>query len=150
MLQRIWSHKGTFIKQIVCMIYLITFWKTQTHFQVYMPWAWWILYPWSLQVWAQHGRKELWEMCWHVQRSALENEHYWWTFPVQRLVRYSKVVFRNTEKYEQFFKFVWSLCLSECQCNDLANRCVFDKAVFEASGGVSGGVCVGCRFVCFQ
>ena len=34
---------------------------------------------------------------------------------------------------------------TECDCNGLASRCVFDQEVFDASGSVSGGVCVGCR-----
>ncbi|KAL5250259.1 hypothetical protein ACHWQZ_G016108 [Mnemiopsis leidyi] len=33
----------------------------------------------------------------------------------------------------------------KCDCNGLASRCVFDQEVFDASGSVSGGVCVGCR-----
>ncbi|KAI1890736.1 hypothetical protein AGOR_G00156700 [Albula goreensis] len=31
-----------------------------------------------------------------------------------------------------------------CECNNHAQRCRFDEALFEASGRVSGGVCEGC------
>ena len=38
------------------------------------------------------------------------------------------------------------LCVlfSECNCNGHSDRCKFDPAVFEASGRVSGGVCLNC------
>ncbi|XP_043933068.1 laminin subunit beta-3 [Protopterus annectens] len=32
-----------------------------------------------------------------------------------------------------------------CNCNNHAERCHFDPAVFQASGGISGGVCDACR-----
>ena len=34
---------------------------------------------------------------------------------------------------------------TECNCNGLASRCVFDEEVFIQSNNASGGVCIGCR-----
>ena len=34
---------------------------------------------------------------------------------------------------------------SECNCNGHSDRCTFDPAVYEANGGISGGVCLDCQ-----
>lgn len=34
---------------------------------------------------------------------------------------------------------------TECNCNDHADSCHFDQAVYEYSGRVSGGVCDNCK-----
>ena len=34
---------------------------------------------------------------------------------------------------------------SECECNGHADECKFDRAVWDASGQTSGGVCVDCE-----
>lgn len=39
--------------------------------------------------------------------------------------------------------YCFLLC-SGCECNNHAQRCRFDPAVYEASGRRSGGVCLGC------
>lgn len=33
----------------------------------------------------------------------------------------------------------------ECNCNGHSDRCKFDPAVYEANGGISGGVCLDCQ-----
>ena len=38
----------------------------------------------------------------------------------------------------------YSALSSGCECNNHAQRCRFDRTVYEASGRRSGGVCEGC------
>ena len=35
--------------------------------------------------------------------------------------------------------------ISECDCNEHSNQCVFNPSVYTASGNVSGGVCLNCE-----
>lgn len=43
-----------------------------------------------------------------------------------------------------FWSISNSLLFPGCQCHGLSNSCHFDAARFEATGGVSGGVCDDC------
>lgn len=42
-------------------------------------------------------------------------------------------------------QFYFTLLPSGCNCHGHSDSCHFDGAVFEATGGVSGGVCDDCR-----
>lgn len=38
-----------------------------------------------------------------------------------------------------------TVSVTECNCNDHATKCTYDEAIYEASGRVSGGLCLNCQ-----
>ena len=54
----------------------------------------------------------------------------------------------STDAYVIYVVSIQQVCLwfspAVCECNGRASSCVFDQELFEKSGNVSGGMCVGC------
>ena len=109
---------------------------------------------------ASYGWQQLWKMCRLLQRFPMEARfdnrkermQKWFQFSIALPCEIQSLFSNSMTLKSIHFSSNWrvifnqmNVLFSGCNCNNHANKCHFDPAVYMASGMISGGVCDDCQ-----